>query len=235
MSLFFNNPEVFTEEVIIDELIDFFIAGTQTLAFSIQAMICHFATDPTSLDRIRKELKETAQATRREQVLESTMQLETLGDLTYLGQVTMEVLRYRPPAATSSIIELSQDSKIGKYFIKAGDNIVINIEGLHFNTKEWQNPDKFYPLRFDPADKAYFNQTGSKRNPGSYIPFLGGKRVCFGKTFAETNLKVIGSYLAMYFDYKMVDERFKQDNFPVLHANMSKIVPILIDLRRHNE
>ena len=35
LSLFFNNPEVFTEEVIVDELIDFFIAGTQTLAFSI--------------------------------------------------------------------------------------------------------------------------------------------------------------------------------------------------------
>ena len=107
LSLFFNNPEVFTEEVIVDELIDFFIAGTQTLAFSIQAMICHFATDPESLEKIRKELKEIGQASEREKVLENTMELEALGDLTYLGQVTMEVLRFRPPAATSSIIELS--------------------------------------------------------------------------------------------------------------------------------
>ena len=64
-------------------------------------------------------------------------------------------------------------------------------------------------MRFDPADKAYMTSKGTKKNPSSYIPFLAGKRVCFGKTFAETNLKVIGSFLAMYFDYKMVDERFK--------------------------
>ena len=115
--------------------------------------------------------------------------------------------------------------------IKAGDNIVINIEGLHFSSKEWQDPNRFNPMRFDPSDKAYKTAAGNRRNQGSYIPFLAGKRICFGKTFAETNLKVIGSYLAMYFDYKMVDERFKQDNFPVLHANMSKIVPIYIDIR----
>ena len=70
-------------------------------------MICHFATDPESLEKIRKELKEIGQASGREKVLENTMELEALGDLTYLGQVTMEVLRFRPPAATSSIIELS--------------------------------------------------------------------------------------------------------------------------------
>ena len=52
-------------------------------------------------------MKEIAQASEREKVLENTMDLEALGDLTYLGQVTMEVLRFRPPAATSSIIELS--------------------------------------------------------------------------------------------------------------------------------
>ena len=111
LSLFFNNPQVFTEEVIVDELIDFFIAGTQTLAFSIQAMICHFATAPESLEKVRKELIETAKESEfcysKEKVLENTMQLETLGDLPYLSWVTMEVLRFRPPAATSSIIELT--------------------------------------------------------------------------------------------------------------------------------
>ena len=106
------------------------------------------------------------------------------------------MLRYRPPAATSSIIELTKDSKVGKYNIKAGDNIVINIEGLHFNSSEWQFPTKFYPERFDTEDKAFLTPDGNKRSPSSYIPFFGGKRICFGKTFAETNLKVLASYLA---------------------------------------
>ena len=122
--------------------------------------------------------------------------METLGDLSYLSQVSMEVLRYRPPAANASIIELTKDSKVGKYHVKAGDNIVINIEGLHFNADEWHFPHKFYPPRFNTEDEAFLRPDGSKRNPSSYIPFLGGKRICFGKTFAETNLKVLASYLA---------------------------------------
>ena len=238
LSLFFANPDVFTEEVIIDELLDFFIAGTQTLAFAIQCLLCHYATAPDSLAKVRAELRSmggNVASEGRKAMLAKTMQLETLGDLSYLGQVAQEVLRYRPPAATSSIIELTKDTKVGKYDVKAGDNIVINIEGLHFNANEWRDPLKFYPQRFDTEDKAFLTPSGSKRNPSSYIPFLGGKRICFGKTFAETNLKVLASYLAQYFNYEFVDERYRADNFPILHANMSKIVPIVMKLRCNEE
>ena len=123
----------------------------------------------------------------------------------------MEVLRYRPPAATSSLIELTQDAKVGKYNVKAGDNIVINIEGLHFNANEWKFPQKFYPQRFDTEDDAFLTPDGNKRNHSSYIPFLGGKRICFGKTFAETNLKVLASYFALFFDFELVDKKFTVD------------------------
>ena len=44
LSLFLLSPEIFTNEVITDELIDFFIAGTQTSSLLTQTMIGHFAT-----------------------------------------------------------------------------------------------------------------------------------------------------------------------------------------------
>ena len=72
---------------------------------------------------------------------------------------------------------------------------------------------------------------GKKRNPSSFIPFSGGKRVCFGKTLAEMNLKVIAVYLSQYFDFEMVDKQYKANNYPLLAAGMSKFIPIEVIFR----
>ena len=49
LSLFLETPEIFTEEFIVDELLDFLIAGTQTTSNTAQMCLSHFATDPESL------------------------------------------------------------------------------------------------------------------------------------------------------------------------------------------
>ena len=50
---------------------------------------------------------------------------------------------------------------------------------------------RFIPDRFDPTSKYYLTPKGTKRHPMSYGPFLGGKRICLGKTFAENMAKCI--------------------------------------------
>lgn len=62
---------------------------------------------------------------------------------------------------------------------------MINIYHLHHNPEEWITPEKFIPERFDPESPFYLTPKGTKRHPMSYGPFLGGKRICLGKTFAE--------------------------------------------------
>ena len=56
---------------------------------------------------------------------------------------------------------------------------------LHHNPKEWIEPESYIPERFDPTSRYYLTPSGEKRHSMSYGPFLGGKRVCLGKTFAE--------------------------------------------------
>jgi cytochrome P450 len=69
--------------------------------------------------------------------------------------------------------------------------IEIYIYGLHHNPEEWQDPEKYIPERFDPSSKFFLTPSGTKRHPMSYGPFLGGKRICLGKTFAENIVKCI--------------------------------------------
>lgn len=55
--MFFQNSDVFTEDFIIDELVDFFIAGSQTIQYATQTIVSHFATSPDSLNKMRKEFE----------------------------------------------------------------------------------------------------------------------------------------------------------------------------------
>lgn len=43
------------------------------------------------------------------------------------------------------------------------------------------------------------------RNPLTFGPFLGGKRICIGKTFAEVAVRFTVPLLYYHFDFEFVD------------------------------
>jgi len=55
LSLFFSRPDVFTEDFIIDELLDFFMAGSATQSMATQTIISHLCRSPDSLQKVRDE------------------------------------------------------------------------------------------------------------------------------------------------------------------------------------
>ena len=100
--------------------------------------------------------------------------------------------------------------------------MVIDFNGLHFNAKHWQRPREFLPQRFDPEDSLSLAPDGKKRHAFAWAPFNGGKRVCFGKTFAESNLKIVLTYLTSYYNFEHVDEKYRnKDTYPLAHFGVS--------------
>jgi cytochrome P450 len=65
------------------------------------------------------------------------------------------------------------------------------------NPDEWQEPENFIPERFDPESPYYLTPKGTKRHPMSFGPFLGGRRICLGKSFAENIAKVVFPIIAL--------------------------------------
>ena len=51
-------PDIFTDEFIIDELVDFFMAASGTTNLATRTMVAHFAKCPDSLARVRKEFED---------------------------------------------------------------------------------------------------------------------------------------------------------------------------------
>jgi len=63
------------------------------------------------------------------------------------------------------------------------------------------------PERFDNANPLSLTPSGAKRHALSFSPFLGGKRICIGKTFAETSSKfIVAMFLPRLKDLEFVDK-----------------------------
>ena len=121
--------------------------------------------------------------------------------------------------------------KVGNLTIYEGDAVYIYIEGIHHNSKEWQRPSEFLPQRFDREDPLFLTSDGKTRNPFSFIPFSGGRRICFGKTFAEANLNYLTAFISQFFDYEFVEADKYRDKYPKAFTFMSRVIPIPVIVR----
>ena len=64
-------------------------------------------------------------------------------------------------------------------------------------------PDRFDTKAKD--NKWILAADGKPRNPLAFTPFMGGKRVCLGKTFAEVTVRFTVPLLYHYLDFEFVN------------------------------
>lgn len=119
-----------------------------------------------------------------------------------------ESLRFDAPLNLTSWVQFEQDVKCGWLNIKRGMQININVSKLHYNPAQWIRPEEYLPERFDPSSPLYLTPTGQKRDAMSYCAFNGGKRVCFGKLFAELVNRLLVINIFSNFDLEFVDAKW---------------------------
>lgn len=191
-------------------------------------------TTPESMARARAEFnpllgKDGMSAVKS--ALTEKLSIDSCADLTFLGYVIQEALRRNPVAPVSSPLEYQKDTKLGNLHVKAGEPIFINIWGLHHNGNQWQRPFEFLPDRFDLAHPLSRTPSGAKRSTFAWLPFNGGKRVCFGKTFAEYVIKIMVTMMTQRFNMKFVDQKkYHSGNLPMIHSQISHFPELLIEL-----
>ena len=135
-------------------------------------------------------------------VLEA-LNFDNVTDLEFYGYCFNESLRMQPPVYISSTVMMMETVECGGLELRKGDAISIDMYRLSNNPKEWIEPGLFIPERFDP-DHAYFKTPdGKRRNPVSFSPFLGGQRICVGKTFVELVSKLTLPSLYAGFEFAL--------------------------------
>ena len=98
--------------------------------------------------------------------------------------------------------------------------------------EQWKDPDLFIPERFDFSSDWSKTKDGKKRSPHAYSPFMGGTRVCLGKTFAEIMLKFTIPLYYHFFDIELVKPEHKKDRPKVIFAASKPIeIPMILTTR----
>lgn len=138
-----------------------------------------------------------------------------------------ESLRMNPPVTVSTQLMATENLTIGNYKILKGQPMSICMFYMANSPEYWQRSEDYLPERFDPTSELFLRPDGKKRHPMCFGPFLGGKRVCLGKTFAENIGKCVVALLASQLDFSFVDEAVRNEKPPYTFFHL----PPVIDLK----
>lgn len=94
------------------------------------------------------------------------------------------------PPAPAIARRLQKDEKLGNMTLPKDAECMFAMAGLHNDSANWENPDKFMPERFLKPIRE-----------GTFVPFSDGPRSCIGQSFARFEFLVSMSTLVRKFDF----------------------------------
>ena len=129
-----------------------------------------------------------------------------------------ESLRIEPPVGYTTSHTVTREVTLARgtekeLKIRAGDNIRIQITLLQHDVTQWgSRHNEFIPERFDSNSDHFNAPSGKHRHPYSFAPFLGGHRICLGKTFADTVAKKMIALVLKFYSLEHADPKMKKKN-----------------------
>lgn len=171
LDLFLTHPGLSDTEKR-DELITFLIAGYETTANSMMAILALLANHPEVQQHVRDEIDA------RDLDPGSFKSWRT--HFPFLHAVIHEALRLYPPAWIMGR-QAKTDVTIGNYDIHRGTNVIVDAYVLHRIPDYWNQPERFIPDRF----------LSPLPDKMMYLPFGGGPRICIGQHMALIELAVM--------------------------------------------
>jgi cytochrome P450 len=173
-----SDPEsgrVMTEELLVDNLVGFLMAGYETMAFALTWTLYLISQSPEWEARMREEIERVAGA--------GPVTAAQVSSLTVVQQVLSESLRLYPSGPVI-VRDFPNDVELEGIKIAAGTIGIIPIYAIHRHHRLWEDPNRFDPDRFAP-DRA------SNRPRYHYMPFGAGPRVCLGSSLATIEATIM--------------------------------------------
>jgi len=104
---------------------------------------------------------------------------------------------------------------------------MINMEALHHHPDQWSEPSRWVPERFDAGSEWFKKPDGKPRHPMAFGPFLGGQRICLGKSLAELMTRFTIPLMMWHYEFSLVDEKIKQ-NKPLMNVSGTEVCEIIM-------
>ena len=175
-----ESGEAFTDREIRDQVMTLMFAGHDTSTSTVAFMLYELARHPDTVEKLREE---------QDRVLGGGVptadQLER--EMPYLDMVLDEVLRLYPPAWIGPRRAV-REFEFGGCTVPRGAYVNYCSWASHRMPEVFPDPEAFIPERFTRERKAALPR-------GAYVPFGGGSRICIGKRFGQTEVKLVATML----------------------------------------
>jgi cytochrome P450 len=172
--------EGFSDKEVRDQVMTLMFAGHDTSTSTLTFMMYELARHPDVVARLQAE---------QDDVLAGEVpEIDRLErDMPYLEMVLDEVLRLYPPAWIGPRRAV-RDFEFGGCEVKARSYVNYCSWASHRIPEVFPDPEAFVPERFTRERKAALPR-------GAYVPFGGGRRICIGKRFGQTEVKLVATML----------------------------------------
>ena len=182
-----NEPGV-TDELVHDEVMTFLVGGHETTANAL-AWTCYLVGQ-------RPDVQARMAAEARGLLAGEIPSFEDLPRLSYTEKVMKESLRLYPPGWYMTRRAL-EDLELGGYRIPKGATMVINLWGLHRDSRYYADPESFNPDRWTPE----FTRSLPLL---AYMPFGAGPRRCIGASFSQMEMLTVLAGVAQRFQWDLL-------------------------------
>ncbi|XP_055813111.1 xanthotoxin 5-hydroxylase CYP82C4-like [Solanum dulcamara] len=143
-------------------------------------------------------------------------------NLPCLQAIVKETLRLYPPGPLAGPREAIEDCYVGKYHIKKGTRLIVNLWKLQRDPKIWKDPNEFKPERWFLKEHTNINFRGQNFE---YIPFSSGRRMCPGLMFGTQVVHLTLAKLLHGFNISMPREE-PVDLSEGLGISLPKVKPL---------
>ena len=106
---------------------------------------------------------------------------------------------------------------------------------MRHDPKQWREPSRYEPARFESDSIWQLSPDGKPRNPKAFTPFKGGKLIFSGKTFATLTIRFTVPLLFHAFDFKFFDSETQANNKPNYSAGGFKEINMPLRLITRNK
>ncbi|MEX0972743.1 MAG: cytochrome P450 [Solirubrobacterales bacterium] len=172
--------EGFSDKEIRDQTMTLMFAGHDTSTSTLTFMMHELARHPDVVGRLQAEQDEVLGG--------EPPDIDRLEkEMPYLEMVLDEVLRLYPPAWIGPRRAV-RDFEFGGHRVSRGAYVNYCSWASHRIPEVFPDPEAFIPERFTRERKAALPR-------GAYVPFGGGRRICIGKRFGQTEVKLVATML----------------------------------------
>ncbi|KAL5240684.1 hypothetical protein ACI65C_008094 [Semiaphis heraclei] len=186
--------DTFTDADIIGNAILMFTAGSETVSSMLSFCLYELALNTEIQEKLRTEI--CSMKAKHDGKLNN----DYLMDLHYTNMVLEETARkysiaFNLMRVATKTYTLPDES----FVIEKGQKLIIPLFSIHRDPKYYPDPLSFDPERFSVEQK-------SQRPNGTYMPFGDGPRLCIGKRFAESEMKLVLSNVLSKFEVLPCEE-----------------------------